>query len=246
MLKEIYYSLIYFLKLTTQTELLWTILPLAITTLIMIFYFEKYKGECPGYNTYVSNSMVLIFISMILFRFIYSIDGAGTINYVTYLSKTVFTAFILFLGIALLFMNFEHFLPDKIAIYASSPLTLNLIAYIAILYVNAGFVSTFTAKLSPSPVFDQTSIAIALVLLFVILLLLLNLIKIPVKKMFVKMKKMKEQEKVEELLKDKKEIDKQKKDIKKLEKKVTKEKLKVLDKQKKEVIKLKKLVKKRT
>lgn len=246
MFDEIYASFIYFLRLTTQTELLWTILPLVLTTLIVIFYFEKYKGEFPGWNTYVSNSLVLIFVAMILFRFIYGIDGAGMVNYVTYLSKTIFTAFILFLGIILLFMNFEHFLPEKIALYVSSPLTLNSIAYIAILYVHAGVVSSYTAHLDPLTIQDQTALVIALILILLLLLILLSLIKIPVKQLFTRLKKMKEQEKVEHILQDKKEIEKQKKDIKKLEKKVTKEKLKNLEKQKKEAIKLKKLVQKRT
>jgi|TARA_Y100000034_G_C6880405_1_gene403350 hypothetical protein len=45
MIEEIVRDINYYLHLIVKTELLWTILPLAIATIVMLFYFEKYKEE---------------------------------------------------------------------------------------------------------------------------------------------------------------------------------------------------------
>ena len=118
----------YFLKLTLETDLLWVIFPLALATIIMLIYFERYDREEPGWNTYVADSFVLLFISAVLIRHIYEIDGAGAINLINFPSKLITSLIVLILGILLLFLNFEHFLPEKIARYLNSPLTLNLFA----------------------------------------------------------------------------------------------------------------------
>jgi ABC-type multidrug transport system fused ATPase/permease subunit len=243
---EIYQNILYFLELTFSAELLWIIFPLAVATIIMVIYFEKYKTERPGWNTYVSNSLVLLFVSVILFRYIYSIDGIGIINFVTHLSKTIVSGMILFMGIIILFLNFGHFLPEKIARHITSPLTLNLIAFVTILFVYS--------KTTVSGI----SIFFSLFLLFILLIIILNLMRIPIRNLFNYIKRMKEREKREEIIEDRKPIEDKKKEVKKEEKlvrakkrevkkeekKVKKEKLKKLNKQKKEIVKLKEVVRK--
>ena len=54
-------SVNYFLNLTLNEDVLWMVFPLLIATVVMLFYFEKYKDERPGWNTYVANSLVLLF-----------------------------------------------------------------------------------------------------------------------------------------------------------------------------------------
>jgi len=242
MILEIYQDVIYFLHLTVTTDLLWVVFPLAVATIIMIVYFERYKDERPGWNTYVANSLVLLFVSVILFRYIYSIDGKGLANFVNFPIKYLVSSGVLLIGVIILFLNFKHYLPEKIAGYLSSPLTLNLIAYVAVLYV-----------------YSETSnwnIFFSLMVLLVLLLVIFNLVKIPIRGLFLHLKEMKEKEKVEEIIEEKKPIEEKKKElkkeeklikrgrleVKKVEKKVRKEKLKELEKQKKEVIKLKKIV----
>lgn len=245
MISEIYQNTVYFLKLSLEENILWIVFPLLIATIVMLIYFEKYKGERPGWNTYVANCLVLLFVSVILFRYIYNMDGAGTINFINYLSKFIVSLIILLMGIVILFLNFAHFLPEKIARHLSSPLTLNLIAYIVILYVY-------------SEIQDGWTIFISLLIIFIVLLLILNLIRIPLRNLFWYIKKMKEKEKVEQIKQDKKpiqekkkqidkiakEVKEEKKEIKQEEKKVEKKELKKLDHQKNEAVKLKKIVKK--
>lgn len=250
MLKEIYENLLSLIALNLNSDLWWTVFPLIIATIIMLIYFEKYKGEKPGWNSYVANSLVLLFVSVNLFRYLYNLDGLGAINYVTHPIKFSVSFFILVLGIIILFLNFEHYLPEKIAMYISSPLTLNLIAYVVVLCVYSGIKAGISKFL-------------ALFILFILLIIILNLLKIPIQMIFLKIKKMKEHEKLEVvidrkkaiheakqiLLKEEELLDLRKEKIRKTKKKVEKKEkselkgmLNEFEKQKKQAIKLKKIV----
>ncbi|MBD3253383.1 hypothetical protein GF386_06625 [Candidatus Pacearchaeota archaeon] len=240
---EIYKNLGMFLGLTFHNEVLWIVFPLLISTVIMLFYFEKYRDEDPGWNTYVANSLVLFFVAIILLRFIYRINNSGIVNYGLYPVRTVFSFIILIISIMLLFFNFQHFLPEKIARAVSSPLTVNLVAYIAIIYVFSDSENTF-------------SVFSALLLIFILLIVILNLIKIPLEEMFINLKKSKEKEEVDKILKEKKRIEKAKKElkkegkkkmnyIKKQEKKIKNNHLKKASEKEKQTKKLKKAIKKK-
>ncbi|MFH1358813.1 MAG: hypothetical protein ABIH37_02925 [archaeon] len=252
---QIYYNIIYFIDLSLNTDVLWVIMPLIIATIIMLFYFEKYKDEQRGWNTHVGNSLVLLFISVMLLRYLYSIENQGVFNFIDYPIKFFIALGLLIIGIIVLFMNFEHFLPEKIAKYISSPLTLNLLAYAVILYVFAG---TENIRIFLSPGTGTSYLEISLFVYFVVLIIILNLAKIPIRNLFSYVQKLKEQEEREILLNEKKDFQKKKKIIEKQEKllkKAKKEisqkekqeektKLKKFEKQKKQAIKLKKVVKK--
>ena len=70
-ISEIYGDVLYFLKLTLVPEILWSVLPLAISTLVVLAYFQRYEVEREGWNGYLANALVLLFVSMSLFRYIY-------------------------------------------------------------------------------------------------------------------------------------------------------------------------------
>jgi len=192
-----------------------------------------------------SNSLILLFVSIVLFRYIYSFDGVGSMNYIAYSGKSIVASILFIFGILVLFVNFGHFLPEKIARYMSSPITLNLIAYVFILYV-------FSERQGGWSVF------IALLVILILLVVILNVLKVMLNRLFVKLQKMKEAEKKEKIVDEKRPIEKRKNELKKEEKMirkakvevkkeekvVRKETLKELDKQKNEVIRLKKVVNK--
>ena len=81
-MNEVFANMGYFLALGLKTEVLWIIFPLAIATVVMLIYFGKYREEKPGWNSYVSNSLVLLFVSVILLRQIYNVDGSGFVNFI--------------------------------------------------------------------------------------------------------------------------------------------------------------------
>jgi len=197
--------------LTFTPQGLWIVLPLFIATLVMLFYFEKYREERPGWNTHVANSLVLLFVAIALFKYVFNLNSLGTMNFINFPEKFLVSLALFILGLIVLFLNFEHILPEKIARYASSPLTLNLMAYVSILWVYSSLGLTFTKILS-------------LLVLFLILLIIVNLIRIPVNSLIVYLKKMRDKEIVEEVRNEKKDIQKKKKFVQKQEKQVRQEK----------------------
>ncbi len=245
MMREIFQDIMYLLRLSFAGDVLWLVLPLILATLVMLVYFERYKEERPQWNTYVANSLVLLFVSINLIRYLYYIDGAGFINFINFPVKFGVSLFILFIGIVILFLNFEHFFPEKIAKHIGSPLTLNLIAYIFIVYVY-------------SDIEAHLHIVISLFIIFLVLLLLLNIVRVFFEDLFSNMKKMKDKEELEQVKQDKKPLEERRKQIKLVAKKIKKEErevnekeeeivrdmLKKLDKRKRDAARLKRAVKK--
>lgn len=245
MIEKIYNNVIYLLELSFAGDVLWLILPLMLATAVMLVYFERYKEERPEWNTYVANSLVLLFVSINLIRYIYHINDVGVINFINFPAKFGVSLFVLLIGIVILFLNFEHFFPEKIAKHIGSPLTLNLIAYVFIIYVY-------------SEVKGDWNIIVSLLIIFLVLLLILNLVRVFLEGLFMKIKKMKDREELDQVKQDKKPIEERRKQIKLVEKKIKKEArevdekeeeivrdmLKKLDMRKKAAVKLKKAVKK--
>jgi hypothetical protein len=249
MIYEVFENMGYFLALSLKTELLWIIFPLALATIVMLVYFSKYKGERPGWNSYVSNSLVLLFVSVILLRQIYSIDRMGALNFIAYPWKTGFSAGVLLIGIIILFLNFERYLPERVAAHVSSPLTLNLVAYVIILFVFSGLPlnSLHGTGLVQSKIpFDSGGIVfLSLLVLFVLLIIVLNGLLILFNIAFEELRKMKQKEVVENVLGEKKKIEDEKRDIMKREAKLEKDTLSKAALQKKEAERLKKVLRKR-
>lgn len=184
----------HYLGLTLQSVVLWEILPLIIATVLIIAYYEKYDNEKPTWDSYYSTSIVLLFVSMSLLRHIYHINDAGSYNFIEYQAKSLAAVLILFLGFVLIKFNFEHLLPERYALYVSSPLTVHLIAFAVILFVHSERSLTWIGFLS-------------LVIIIILLSLILNSIKFPLHRIFIFMKKEKEKEEIASVKEIKFEID---------------------------------------
>ena len=116
-------------------QMIWIVIPLATTLLLMEFYFGRYIDEELGWNTAFGNSIVLLFVSLDLLRFLYGdVSKLATIFSAGFglPAKTVIALAIGVLGILLMFFNFFHFLPKKLAFWVSSALPINLVAYISL------------------------------------------------------------------------------------------------------------------
>ena len=105
-------------------EAFWIVLPLILIIILMTVYFARYKDEELGWNTALGNSFILIFVSIDLFRTIFN-DGRST-------GAIILASILLLEGVVLLFVNFTHYLPKKISYFISSPLPINLTAYVFI------------------------------------------------------------------------------------------------------------------
>jgi len=104
---QVYENISYFISLTFKVEVLWSVIPLAIATFLILLYFERYKGENEGWNSYLSNSLVLLFVSISLFKHIYEIGGVGVFNFIDYPIKTIAVAFLLLISLIFLRFNSE-------------------------------------------------------------------------------------------------------------------------------------------
>lgn len=226
----IYNTILSLLALIGEPEVLWNIIPLAFATLLIVIYFIRYNEENPGWNTYLTNSLVLIFVSMSLLRYIYNIDGAGAVNFIYYQAKSLATVFLLLIGSILLKFNFEHILPERFARHISSPLTINLSAFAIILFVYSELESNFEMFFS-------------LVIIVIVLSIIFNLLKFPTKKLFKYIEKEKKKEKIKNVKEEKYQIDELKRQLRAKEKEL-KSIRKGAEDEKKEALKLKRIIRK--
>ena len=153
-------------------QMLWVVVPLIATLLLMTFYFGAHKNEELGWNTAFGNSMVLIFTSINLLQFIY-----GNVDHLFLNSDVLLSALLIIEGIFLLFINYFHFLPKKIAFYISSPVHVNLFATFAVIIVY-----------SPKIEFDVVTM-FAIVLIYFISILFLNVLQFMIPSTKQKVKK---------------------------------------------------------
>ena len=204
---------------------------MAIATLILFVYFQFYSEEKGGWNTYLSNSLVLLFVSIDLLRRIYNLDGAGAANYLEHLDKSIAVIILSSFGFLLARLNFEHLLPERFASFLSSPVTINFSAYAIILFVY-------------SQLRFSWEIFGALIVIVVVLSLILSILKFPLKKLFIYISKQKEKSELNDAKELILRVDELKRDLKYHEKGLRDKKEKDLDKEKEKAIKLKKVLRK--
>ena len=222
--------ILYFIRLSVTPGVLWEILPLFVSTIIILLYFEKYDREQEDWSGYLSNSLVLLFVSIGLLKYIYELDIFGAGNFIVYQSKSIATVFLMLIGMILLRFNFEHILPKKVALHLSSTLTIHLIAYAIILFVYSRLALTWMIPLS-------------LLLLIVAISVVLHTFKMPLKKMFVYSEKLKAKERIENVKEAKFQIDELDSQLKSRRHELKQIELRKAEKEKKEALKLKKIIK---
>lgn len=126
-----------FIELVTgpfkNPEMIWIALPLIFTLIIIELYFGRYKGDELTWNTALTNSLVLIFVSLNLMQQIFIEEGN--------LFKTAFSTwfyvalFVFALGILLFLADFFRWIPEGLAFIISAHLPVNITAYTAIVLV---------------------------------------------------------------------------------------------------------------
>ena len=219
----------YYWDLTFKLEVLWLLIPLIIATIVILMYFERYKHERLNWGSYLSNSLVLLFVSVALLRYIYSINGAGMFNFVEYLGKTITASILLLLGLILLKFNFEHILPERFAKYLNSTITINIVAYAVILFIHSKFSASWNDLF-------------ALLIITITFSIILNLARLPLSKIFKYIEKEKRKDQIENVKESKYQISELKRDLKTREKDLKKTKTKELNQEKEQAIKLKKII----
>lgn len=123
-----------------EPELIWLLIPLLFTLVVMTFYFGMYRREELGWNTALGNSIVLMFITLDLFRQIYHYTPVPDMdNFLNYPIQTVLVIVIFTEAMILALFAFYHVLPRKVMYFIASPLPVNLQAYIIMSIVYTRF-----------------------------------------------------------------------------------------------------------
>jgi hypothetical protein len=224
----VYDSLSYLIGLTFHPEVLWNIIPLAAALILIVLYFGVFRGEKPGWGSYVSNTLVLIFVSMNLLRYVYELGGGELGNLIDFPSKTGAALFLLLVSLLLLRFNFGRIFPKKVVAFITSTVTVNLIAYIMILFVYSE--REITAHF-----------VIALILLFTLLYILINLSRKPLSRLNYYFEKIKLKERLEDIKEAKFQTLELKEEVKEREKELKEIKKKEIDEKEKEVKKFKEI-----
>lgn len=130
-----------FLELVTapyhHKNMIWIVLPLFIGLLLMQLYFGRYRKEELGWNTAVANSTALVFVSVDLVRQIYL--SAAPTNVIAFIFENLLHLLVVLVialwGAWLMFGEFFHLLPKKLAFFISSSLPTAIISYVAIVVI---------------------------------------------------------------------------------------------------------------
>ncbi|MBD3204704.1 hypothetical protein GF327_10515 [Candidatus Woesearchaeota archaeon] len=112
----------------TDPEIIWVSLPLIGSLVLIEIYFGRYKKEELGWNSAISNSLLLCFVGIDLLRRIFDKNHP----YLTFPYARFTIALVIILsGIFLLYLNFYHKLPKWLAFTLSSVIPINITAYMA-------------------------------------------------------------------------------------------------------------------
>jgi len=156
-LQQVYPRFIILLKApVVHPEMIWIVIPLFVTLLLMEFYFGRYRQEELGWNTAFGNAIVLLFVAIDLFRHIYT-NPITLANLSTTYMKTLVACLVGVEALWLMFLDYFHFLPKKVAFFISSALPNNVTAYVAIAIVYSTVVP-----------FDMVTILAAVLFFFIL------------------------------------------------------------------------------
>ena len=113
-----------------HTEMLWLAIPLVLTLFLTELYFSRYKSEELGWNSAYGNAMVLLFVSLDIFRYLYNSNLLQTLTV-----KLALAFAVAIMAILLTLINFLHVIPERMAYGLSSKLPMNFLAYISLILI---------------------------------------------------------------------------------------------------------------
>ena len=85
------------------TQMLWMAVPLVLTIFLMELYFSRYSAEELGWNSAYGNALVLLFVTVDLFRYLYNNNLLEMMSL-----KLALALAVAILAILLTMINFLH------------------------------------------------------------------------------------------------------------------------------------------
>ena len=137
----------------SHPDMVWMTLPLLVSTLFLQVYFGRYKEEKIGWNTAMSNGLVLFFVGVDSVRFIMDAHGFAFLHDSNLFLKFVLVVLVVVYGLLLALFDFFHKLPQKIAFVVSSPATVNILAYLNLAIIYSSVPVDFVTLLASALIF---------------------------------------------------------------------------------------------
>ncbi|MCX8194282.1 MAG: hypothetical protein N3G19_02900 [Candidatus Pacearchaeota archaeon] len=137
-------------------EMLWMLIPMLVSLFLIELYFGRYSEEELGWNSAVSNALVLFFVGINLASWLYSngmLVGFMPVDIAIFdiaLKKTFIAAVVIAESALLLFLNFFHLVAKRFSFGISSGLIINFVGAISIILVYSDIpldIATFPAVL---------------------------------------------------------------------------------------------------
>jgi hypothetical protein len=160
-------------------DMIWISIPLLLTMFLKEIYFAKHIEEKFSWGMAFANAIVLFFVSLDLIRYLYTgYNWSGFMEFIsTTLVKTLVALLVAVFGGYLMFVDFHHKGNEKIALFLSSTLPVNLAAYFAVICI-------YTDILLPVSLGNYTLTLLAFFIVFSFVYILFFIIKENMKKRF--------------------------------------------------------------
>ena len=112
------------------SDILWIIIPLVTAMILIEVYFGRYKLQEIAWNTAYGNSIVLIFVSFDLIRFLYNNDLITPITF-----QSAITFGLIFIALFLIISTFFHVFPKEFIFNLETSAPINATAYVVAVFV---------------------------------------------------------------------------------------------------------------
>lgn len=116
-------------------EVIWVIAPLLFVLIMIQMYFGRYKTEQLGWNTAFGNTVSLMWVTVIMFKFLHDNHGGLGLAWFTVRGDVIIITAMGLLTFTLAILDFYHVLPKRLAFLISSTLPLNGMAFLTVLIV---------------------------------------------------------------------------------------------------------------
>ncbi|MBD3249334.1 hypothetical protein GF336_04780 [Candidatus Woesearchaeota archaeon] len=147
-----------------DSSILWIVLPLILILILIDLYFGRHRSEELGWNSAFSNSISMLWICIIIFRFLFQEYGFEITLSPIAVKEFAIAGILALWVIVILTLNFFHIVPKKFAFIISSSKSVYITAFIIISVIFGDFA------------LDSITL-IASVILLLILLVFLNAVK---------------------------------------------------------------------
>jgi hypothetical protein len=111
--------------------MLWEIAPLLLTMVVIELYFGRYRKEMLGWNSSVSNSLVLVFVGSNLLHYLFL---EGELDFSA--ARSIIPVVLIGFGLLLFALNYFHKWPHILAFGISRSLIINILSLAGIVVVH--------------------------------------------------------------------------------------------------------------